>query len=137
MKVARSPLAVPATRRKMAEKALASEADAVFLDLEDAVAPRNKAAARGDVVAALKELDWCGRPGLYRANALDTSYFYRDLIEVVEEAGDSLDAIMVPKVNRPEDLHAVSMLLSQLELEKGKIKLEAQIESAEGLTNVD
>jgi citrate lyase beta subunit len=137
MKAARSLLAVPATRRKMVEKALASDADAVFLDLEDAVAPEGKAAARGDVVSALKELDWHGRPGLYRANALDTSYFYRDLIEVVEEAGDSLDAIMVPKVNRPEDLHAVSMLLSQLELEKGKIKLEAQIESAEGLANVD
>jgi citrate lyase subunit beta/citryl-CoA lyase len=137
MKAARSLLAVPATRRKMVEKALASDADAVFLDLEDAVAPEGKAAARGDVVSALKELDWHGRPGLYRANALDTSYFYRDLIEVVEEAGDSLDAIIVPKVNRPEDLHAVSMLLSQLELEKGKIKLEAQIESAEGLTNVD
>ncbi len=137
MKAARSLLAVPATRRKMVEKALASDADAVFLDLEDAVAPEGKAAARGDVVSALKELDWHGRPGLYRANALNTSYFYRDLIEVVEEAGDSLDAIMVPKVNRPEDLHAVSMLLSQLELEKGKIKLEAQIESAEGLTNVD
>jgi citrate lyase beta subunit len=137
MKAARSLLAVPATRRKMVEKALASDADAVILDLEDAVAPEGKAAARGDVVSALKELDWHGRPGLYRANALDTSYFYRDLIEVVEEAGDSLDAIMVPKVNRPEDLHAVSMLLSQLELEKGKIKLEAQIESAEGLTNVD
>jgi citrate lyase beta subunit len=141
MKVARSLLAVPATRRKMVEKALASDADAVFLDLEDAVAPDNKAAGRGDVVSALKELDWHGRQGLYRANALDTSYFYRDLIEVVEEAGNSLDAIMVPKVNRPEDLHAVSILLSQLELamelERGKIKLEAQIESAEGLTNVD
>jgi citrate lyase subunit beta/citryl-CoA lyase len=141
MKVARSLLAVPATRRKMVEKALASDADAVFLDLEDAVAPDRKAAARGDVVSALKELDWHGRRGLYRANALDTSYFYRDLIEVVEEAGNSLDAIMVPKVNTPEDLHAVSILLSQLELamelEKGKIKLEAQIESAKGLTNVD
>jgi citrate lyase subunit beta/citryl-CoA lyase len=141
MKAVRSLLAVPATRRKMVEKALASEADAVFLDLEDAVAPDSKAAARGDVVSALEELDWRGRPGLYRANALDTSYFYRDLIEVVEEAGESLDAVMIPKVNRPEDLHAVSILLSQLELamelEKGKIKLEAQIESAEGLANVD
>jgi citrate lyase subunit beta / citryl-CoA lyase len=125
----------------MVEKALASEADAVFLDLEDAVAPDSKAAARGDVVSALEELDWRGRPGLFRANALDTSYFYRDLIEVVEEAGDSLDAVMIPKVNRPEDLHAVSILLSQLELamelDRGKIKLEAQIESAEGLANVD
>jgi citrate lyase beta subunit len=141
MKAVRSLLAVPATRRKMVEKALASEADAVFLDLEDAVAPDSKAAARGDVVSALEELDWRGRPGLYRANALDTPYFYRDLIEVVEEAGDSLDAVMIPKVNRPEDLHAVSILLTQLELamelERGKIELEAQIESAEGLANVD
>jgi len=141
MRAARSLLAVPATRRKMVEKALASDADAVFLDLEDAVAPDSKAAARGDVVRALEELEWGGRPALFRANALDTPYFYRDLIEVVEEAGNSLDAVMVPKVNRPEDLYAVSMLLSQLEvamdLERSKIKLEAQIESAEGLTNVD
>ena len=141
MNAARSLLAVPATRRKMVEKALASDADAVFLDLEDAVAPDSKLAARGDVVSALEELDWRGRPALFRANALDTPYFYRDLIEVVEEAGDSLDAVIVPKVNRPEDLHAVSTLLSQLELatelERGKIQLEAQIESAEGLINVD
>ena len=139
MEAARSLLAVPATRRKMAEKALASAADAVFLDLEDAVAPDSKAAARGDVVSALKELDWQGRLKLYRANALDTPYFYRDLIGVVEEAGGALDAVIVPKVNRPEDLHVVSTLLSQLEvamdLEKGRIKIEAQIESAEGLVN--
>jgi len=139
MKAARSLLAVPATRQKMAEKALASAADAVFLDLEDAVAPDSKAAARGDVVSALKELDWQGRLKLYRANALDTPYFYRDLIGVVEEAGGALDAVIVPKVNRPEDLHVVSTLLSQLELamdlEKDRIKIEAQIESAEGLVN--
>src|ERR671915_901304 len=141
MKVIRSLLAVPATRRKMAEKAIASAADAVFLDLEDAVAPDSKPAARGDVVGALQELDWRGRPTVFRANALDTPYFYRDLIEVVEQAGDSLDAVMIPKVNRPEDLYAVSILLSQLELamdlEKGRIEIEAQIESAEGLANVD
>src|ERR671912_267929 len=141
MKVIRSLLAVPATRRKMAEKALASDADGVFLDLEDAVAPDDKASARGDVIRALQELDWHGRPRLYRANALDTPYFYRDLIEVVEQAGDSLGAVIIPKVNRPEDLHVVSTLLSQLELamdlEKGRIKVEAQIESAEGLANVD
>lgn len=139
MEAARSLLAVPATRRKMAEKALASAADAVFLDLEDAVAPDSKAAARRDVVSALKELDWQGRLKLYRANALDTPYFYRDLIGVVEEAGGALDAVIVPKVNRPEDLHVVSTLLSQLELamdlEKDRIKIEAQIESAEGLVN--
>jgi citrate lyase subunit beta/citryl-CoA lyase len=141
MSAARSLLAVPATRRKMVEKALASESDAVFLDLEDAVAPDSKAAARGDVARTLGELDWGGRPSLFRTNALDTPYFYRDVIEVVEEASSSLDAVMIPKVNRPEDLYAVSVLLSgmelALELEPGKIKLEAQIESAEGLSNVD
>jgi len=125
----------------MVEKALASDADGVFLDLEDAVAPDDKAGARGDIVRALKELDWRGRPKLFRANALDTPYFYRDLIEVVEQAGDSLDAVMIPKVNRPDDLYAVSVLLSQLELatdlKTDKIKVEAQIESADGLTHVD
>jgi citrate lyase beta subunit len=141
VRAARSLLAVPATRRKMVEKALASEADGVFLDLEDAVSPDNKTEAREDVTRALSEVDWRGRPTLFRANALDTPYFYRDLIEVVEEAGGAIDGVMVPKVNRPEDLHAVSTLLSQLELatglEPGKIKLEAQIESAEGLINAD
>ena len=141
MRAARSLLAVPATKRKMVEKALASDADGVFLDLEDAVAPDDKARARGDVVRAMQELDWRGRPRLFRANALDTPYFYRDLIEVVEAAGDFLDAVMIPKVNRPEDLHAVSVLLKGLELatglKVGKIRLQAQIESAEGLTNAD
>ena len=139
MRTARSLLAVPATRRKMVEKALASEADAVFLDLEDAVAPDSKAAARRHIISAIEELDWRARPTLFRANALDTPYFYRDLIGVVEGAGNSLGAVMIPKVSRPEDLHVVSTLLSGMELatdlKKGKIKIEAQIESAEGLVN--
>ncbi len=138
---ARSLLAVPASNRKMVEKALSSEADAVFLDLEDAVAPERKADAREDVAWALRELDWGGRPTLFRVNALDTRWFYRDVVEVVEEAGEALDAVLIPKVNRPEDLHAVAVLLDGIELEKelepGKIGLEAQIETAEGLTNVD
>jgi len=125
----------------MAGKALASAADSVFLDLEDAVAPDEKADARKKVVQALQELDWRGRPTLYRANALDTPYFYRDLIEVVEEAGDELDAIMLPKVQRPEDLHVAATLLTQIELsvglEPGKVNVEGQIESAAGLVNVD
>ena len=141
MRAPRSLLAVPASNLEMAGKAVASAADAVFLDLEDAVAPHEKALARGQVVRALRELDWRGRPTLYRANALDTPYFYRDVIEVVEEAGEDLDSILVPKVQRPEDLQAVAILLSQIELsvglERGKIGLEAQIESAEGLVNVD
>ena len=125
----------------MAEKALVSAADAVFLDLEDAVVPDEKADARGKIVRALKELDWRNRLTLYRANALDTPYFYRDVIEIVEGAGERLDALMVPKIQRPEDLHVVATLLYQIELsvglEPGGIKIEAQLESAEGLVNVD
>src|SRR5215211_8649668 len=105
MRSSRSVLAVPASNPKMAGTALASAADAVFLDLEDAVAPDEKADAREKVVQALTELDWRNRPTLYRVNALDTPYFYRDLIEVVEGAGDSLDSILIPKAQRPEDLH--------------------------------
>ena len=141
MVAARSLLAVPASNRKMVEKALASEADAVFVDLEDAVAPGRKAGAREDVVGALRELDWGGRPTLFRVNALDTRWFYRDVIEVAEEAGGALDAVLIPKVNRPEDLHAVAVLLDGVEmnagLDPGKVKLEAQVETAEGLTKVD
>src|SRR5215212_11965069 len=134
MRTPRSVLAVPASNLGMAEKALASPADAVFLDLEDAVAPDEKAGARGNIVRALKELDWGDRPTLYRANALDTPYFYRDLVEVVEEAGDRLDNILIPKIQRREDLNVAATLLSQIEmavgLEAGKVALEAQIESA-------
>jgi len=141
MRAPRSVLAVPASNLEMAEKALASAADAVFLDLEDAVAPDEKAGARGNIVRALRELDWHNRPTLYRANALDTPYFYRDLVEIVEGAGDRLEIVMIPKVQRPEDLHVAATLLSQIEmavgLEAGKVKLEAQIESAEGLVNVE
>ncbi len=141
MRAPRSVLAVPASNLEMAGKALASAADSVFLDLEDAVAPDEKAGARKEVVRALMELDWQTRPTLYRANALDTPYFYRDLIEVVERAGDRLDKVLIPKVQRPEDLHVAATLLSQIELavglEPGKVRIEGQIESAEGLVNID
>jgi citrate lyase subunit beta/citryl-CoA lyase len=141
MRPSRSVLAVPASNLEMAEKALASPADTVFLDLEDAVAPDEKPGARKRVIQALKELDWRGRPTLYRANALDTPYFYRDLVEIVEGAGDRLDNILLPKVQRPEDLHVADTLLSQIEiafgLEPGKVEFEGQIESAEGLVNAD
>lgn len=125
----------------MVEKGLASEADGVLLDLEDATAPGRKADARQDVVRAVRELDWRDQTTIFRANALDTPYCYRDLIEVVEKAGSVLDRVMIPKVQRHEDLYTVHTLLSQLELavglDPGKIKLEAQIESTEGLSNID
>jgi len=134
---ARSLLAVPGSSPRMAQKALASAADEVFLDLEDAVAPGEKAAARAQVVRALRELDWGGRRRLFRMNAPDTPYFHRDLVEVVGGAGGAVDAVLVPKVRRPEDLYAIDLLLSAVEaeagLEPGGVGLEAQIESAGGL----
>ena len=137
----RSLLAVPATASRMVDKALGSGADGVFLDLEDAVAPSEKAGAREDVIRAAREAEWRGRPPRFRVNALDTPYFYRDLVEVVEGAGGLLGAVLVPKVDLAEDLHVVDTLLSQLEvaceLEPGRIRIEAQIESAKGLQNVD
>ena len=115
----RSLLSVPATEPDMIEKALATDADVVMVDLEDAVAPNAKAEARQNVVRSLKELDRGEKALLYRVNALDTAYFYRDLIEVVEEAGHALDAVVIPKVNRPEDLYMVDTLLSQIEAAVG------------------
>jgi citrate lyase subunit beta/citryl-CoA lyase len=125
----------------MIEKGPSSGTDLFFLDLEDAVAPNEKESARGNVVRAINELDWRGRPTMYRMNSLDTPYFYRDVIEVVEQAGGKLATILVPKVEAPRDLHALDTLLTSVELsagfEPGKVKLEAQIETSRGVTNVD
>lgn len=141
VRLERSELAVPASSWRMIEKAVSSMADVVFLDLEDAVAPEAKVASRTNVVRALRELDWGKKPPAYRVNGLDTPLFYRDVIEVVESAGDRLAIIVIPKLGRPEDLVTVDTLLSQIELAKGfelgKIRLEAQIESAGGLIEVE
>ncbi|MGN6759227.1 MAG: HpcH/HpaI aldolase/citrate lyase family protein [Thermomicrobiales bacterium] len=134
----RSYLLVPAANPAMIAKAARSAADAVCIDLEDAVAPDQKEASRAHVVQALRELDWGPRLRLYRVNGLDTPFAYRDLIEVVEATGDRLDLIIVPKVNRPEDVAFVDTLLTQIELRQGfsqRIGIEAQIETALGCVN--
>jgi citrate lyase subunit beta/citryl-CoA lyase len=140
LKAARSFLAVPGASVKMAGKALASEADGVFLDLEDAVAPDRKAEAREGVVEAFCGMEWGGKARMFRMNAMDTPYFYRDVIEVVEGAEESVDAILVPKVRCGGDLYALDILLAAIEksigVEVGKVRLEAQIESAEGLESI-
>jgi citrate lyase subunit beta/citryl-CoA lyase len=136
----RSVLVTPGSSWRMIEKALASTADVVILDLEDAVAPEQKAEARALVIRALRELDWGGKPRMFRVNALDTPWCYRDLIDIVEAAGDRLDLIVVPKVHRPEDVYMVATLLTQLELAGGltnRIGLEVQIESASGLVHCE
>ena len=95
----------------MIAKAAASAADAVCLDLEDSVTPDEKPASRGHVVRALRELDFGDRVRLVRINGLDTPFAYRDLVEVVEAAGDRLDAVMVPKVGSARDVWFVDTLL--------------------------
>ena len=129
-------MSTPAANPAMIEKALASAADVAFLDLEDSVAPSAKAEARGHVIRAVREADWGGKPRAFRMNALDTPYFYRDLVDIVEACGDRLDLIIVPKVDRPADVHAVATLLGGIERAHGysrPIGLEVQIESAVGL----
>jgi citrate lyase subunit beta/citryl-CoA lyase len=126
----RSMLFVPGLRRPMIEKAAASAADAVCLDLEDSVAPEEKAAARGVVIAALREVDFGGRLRILRINGLDTRFAYRDLVDVVEAAGDRVDLVMLPKAGRPEDVAFVDILLTQMGAEQ--VGIEAQIETAAG-----
>lgn len=139
----RSELAVPGSNPAMFEKALTSGADYIFLDLEDAVAPPEKVKARANVIKALNELDWRGNGKTIsvRINGLDTHYMYRDVVELMEQAGDKIDTLLVPKVGVPADLYMVDAMVSQIEdakgLEKGKIGLEALIETSLGMANVE
>jgi citrate lyase subunit beta/citryl-CoA lyase len=136
----RSVLAVPGSSPAMLENAKGFGSDAVFLDLEDAVAPADKATARGHVVDALRSGGWGERVRTVRVNDLTTAHTYRDVIEVVEGAGPYLDAIVLPKVQGPEHVVWLDLLLSQIEatmgFERGRIGIEAQIESATGLQRV-
>ena len=134
-RLSRSMLFVPASRPDMIAKAAASAADAVCLDLEDAVAPDLKESSRQHVVDALVRLDFGGRTRIVRVNGLDTMWTYRDVIEVVEGAGAHLDLLMLPKAGGAEDVAFVDRLLAQVEARAGvphRIGLEAQIETARG-----
>jgi citrate lyase subunit beta / citryl-CoA lyase len=137
MRSRRSCHAVPGSSERFLAKAPGLDADELFLDLEDAVAASEKAGARALVIAALREHDFGGKAVAVRVNATDTPHYYRDLIDVVEQAGDRLDAIMVPKVRTPGDVEMTAKLLTQIELaqglEVGRIGIEAQIEDATGL----
>ena len=135
----RSELAVPGSQPQMFEKAAKSAADVIFLDLEDAVAPDEKPQARKNIIKALNELDWGTKTMSVRINGLDTHYMYRDVVDVVEQAGERLDLIMVPKVGTAADVYAVDMMVTQIEAAKGykkRIGLEHIIETALGMQNV-
>lgn len=136
----RSELAVPGSQPKFFEKAAKSAADVIFLDLEDAVAPDEKPQARKNVIAALNEIDWGGKTMTVRINGLDTHYMYRDVVDVVEQAGARLDLVMIPKVGTPADVYAVDMMVTQIEAAKGyrkRIGFSLLIETALGMMNVD
>ena len=137
----RSNLAVPGSSVKMLDKARTLPVDQVFMDIEDAVAPLAKPQARKNIVAALNEGGYEGKIRAVRVNDWTTQWTYSDVIEVVEGAGANLDAIMLPKAQTADQIIALDLLLTQLEksngLEVGRIGIEAQIENALGLINVD
>ncbi len=136
----RTCLAVPGSSPKMLGKAPGMDVDQVFLDLEDSVAASEKAQARRNVIAALEEHDFGDTTVVVRVNAVDTHFCHRDIIEVVEAAGQYIDCLMVPKVQTPGQIEFVDHLLRMIEIDKGighTIGLEAQIEDAQGLTNID
>lgn len=138
----RSELAVPASNPSMIDKAAQSAADYVFLDLEDAVAPPEKEQARRNAIQALNDIDWeaRGKTVSVRINGLDTQYMYRDVVDVMEQAGNRVHTLLVPKVGVPADLYMVEAMVSQIEQAKGfttRVGLEALIETALGMANVE
>jgi citrate lyase subunit beta/citryl-CoA lyase len=137
----RSCLAVPGSNPRFLEKAKSLDSDQVFLDLEDSVAPLSKVDARGTVVEALNSGGWADKVRVVRVNDWTTQWTYADVIEVVTGAGANLDAIMLPKVQDASQVVALDLLLTQIEksvgYEVGRIGIEAQIENALGLINVD
>ena len=126
----------------MVEKALSSNADFVILDLEDAVAPDDKVAARKNIIEALNDLDWRGhgKTMSIRINGIDTHYMYRDVVDIVEQAGQRLDTILIPKAGVAADIYMVDAMVTQIETAIGighRIGIEALIETALGMANVE
>ena len=137
----RSELAVPGSSPEMFEKALNSKADYIFLDLEDAVSPMDKITARQNVIKGLKELNWRekGKTISVRINSPDTHYMYKDIIDIVEEVGDKLDTVLLPKAGTASDVYMIDCLLTQIETNKklkNKIGIECLIETALGMSNI-
>ena len=141
LRARRSCMAVPGSNARFLEKAQGIDADQVFLDIEDSVAPLAKADARKNIVDVLNNGDWGEKIRVVRVNDWTTQWTYKDVIEVVEGAGANLDAVMLPKVQTPDQVTALDTLLTQIETtmgyEVGRIGIEAQIENAIGLINVD
>ncbi len=130
----------PGSNTKLFPKMAASAADVINLDLEDSVAPTDKDSARANVIEALNSVDWSNKYMSVRINGLDTPYWYRDVVDVLEQSGDRLDQIMIPKVGCAEDVYAVDALVTAIERAKGRTKpisFEVIIESAAGIAHVE
>ncbi|MEM9093633.1 MAG: CoA ester lyase [Pseudomonadota bacterium] len=130
----------PGSRPELFEKMAASAADVVNLDLEDSVSPADKPKARENIIQAINDIDWGGKSLSVRINGLDTEFWYRDVVDVLEKAGDRLDLIMIPKVGNAGDTYAVDALVTAVERAKGRSKqigFEIIIETAAGAQNVD
>lgn len=135
----RCELAVPGSSPKFFEKAAKSDADAIFLDLEDSVAPSDKDQARKNIIEALHDIDWGDKVISVRINGLDTHYMYRDVVDLLEKGGERLDLIMIPKVGTASDVYALDMLSTQIEAAVGrkkKVGFELIIETALGMQNI-
>jgi len=138
-RIHRSELAVPGSNPAMFEKAANSVADVVFLDVEDAVAPDDKAQARKNIIQGLNDIDWGRKSMMVRINGLDTHYMYRDVVDIVE-ACPRLDMILIPKVGTAADVYAIDMMVTQIETAMGRTKrigFEVLIETALGMANVE
>ena len=129
----------PGSRPELFEKMAGSEADVINLDLEDSVSPSDKDAARANVIAAINDVDWGKKTLSVRINGLDTPFWYRDVVDLLEQGGERLDLIMIPKAGNAKDLYAVDALVSATEAAKGRSKrlgFEAIIETAAGFSHV-
>jgi malyl-CoA/(S)-citramalyl-CoA lyase len=130
----------PGSRTALFAKMASSDADVVNLDLEDSVAPSDKAAARANVIAATRDIEWNTKTLSVRINGLDTPWWYRDVVDLLEQGGDRLDLIMIPKVGCAADVYAVDALVTSVERAMGRTKpigFEVIIESAAGITHVE
>ena len=136
----RCQLFVPGSRPAIFEKAAASAADVINIDLEDSVSPADKAEARQNVIKAINDVDWGTKTVSVRINGLDTEFWYRDIVDIMEQAGDRIDQFMIPKVGCAGDIYAVDALVSSIEMAKGRkksVNFEVIIETAAGLAHVE
>nr|WP_319248318.1 L-malyl-CoA/beta-methylmalyl-CoA lyase [uncultured Celeribacter sp.] len=130
----------PGSNTKLFPKMAASEADVINLDLEDSVAPTDKDMARANIIEAINTIDWGKKTLAVRINSLDTPFWYRDVVDLLEQADERLDQIMIPKVGCAEDIYAVDALVTAVEAAKGrqkKVNFEVIIESAAGIAHVE